>query len=351
MRYACSAVLALTLMDIQRPIMKVDSVIVLGPAHELYPLVDSGTPKFALPFMSVPLLNCTLTYLAPVSSRIFIICLEQYREIVLDLTQSCTLPIEIICNRAYEGMGYCFNLLRCRIRTSIFILCRGDMHYAEPLRPMLESFAESQDDIHASAYRVARNCPMMCISNSGLLLSYNTDEIPFMRQEKMTVTIEYRLKNFYICQSEIICRVPIDAFGFKNNIIPFLIADDAKIRLIDNKNHQIITLDDYTKQLEFKNNFLMSARSCIIENDFVYDKSTSISDSIIGFPCTVGSRSTLCKCIVMNSVVIGNNCVLESCIIGNGATIPDCTRLKNCRVGHGYILEKAVTAEDQSFSN
>lgn len=326
------------------------SIIVLGPCVELYPFVTGDTPKFALPFLNKSLLQHSIEYLGLFSKQIFIMCLEKYKGLVISHTNHYKYPIEIITTENFEGMSYIFNILKSKLKSPNVIFCKGDTYNMHPLKPLLENFVASEDDMHLSTDVTNKGNPVISYDQHGIIFSYNTDQIPFIRNKRLLVTTECLIKDFYIFKSSILNNLPDNMFGFKNNILPYLIMNSFQIRMIDCKNFQVRNLNDFISQLEFKDYIILDdadtnmMASCIDIQD-----AKSITDNIIGSKTSIGKGSSVRRSIIMDNVKIGENCIIDHCIIGNNVKIYSNSSLTTSKITHNYNLSEPIHIIGQSF--
>lgn len=339
--------------------MKLDCVIILGPPGELHSLVTDDSPKFVLPFLNVPLINLTVNYLNPIASKIFIVCLEKYFKKVKHVIQNnkCTeyphVSIELITTVSYEGMSYVLNTLSSRIKSPYFIMCKGDIYGSEPLTPILDSFLQSGDDIYVSIIENLTNeKKTMCVDSKRYLRTFNCDEVPFIRNARYKLTRKFDIKDFFIIKTRCI-ENPIEdtLYCFKNNIIPYLLEKNVKIRVRKNKILQIKSMEDYVSQLDFKN--MIKADGGIynmFETDTVISDSAFVEDSVIGARTVIGRNSVIKRSIIMENVIIGEGCIIEHCIIGQGSIICDGSELKHCKTTSSCCFKHAVKASHNVFT-
>lgn len=333
--------------------MKIDCAIVLGPSGEFHPLVTDEFPKFTLPFMNTPLINLTLNYLTPLASKFFIVCLEKHVKKVNE-TIECDVPMEFITTTSYEGMGYIINVLKPRISTSYFVMCKGDIYGLEPLKALLESFIKSNDDLYVSISKSSGVSPIMCIDTANYLKMYNRNDIPLLKNQKYFITLEYYVKDFFIFKTGGLGTLDISLYCFKNNVLPHLIQSKLKIRVGENMIMQVRNMEDYLSQLSFKNHLLGSFESYVynlVDPECHLSDNIEIEDSIIGANVTIGSRSVIKKSIIMDGAVIQSDCLIELCVIGRECVIYSKSELSDCKVANRRDFKHAVKALSNVFTN
>jgi len=332
--------------------MKIDCVVILGPSGEFHPFVTEDCPKFTLPFMNIPLINLTLNYFCPFASKVFIVCLEKYVKRLGEFLRY-DVPVEIVTTASYEGMGYILNMIRDRIRTSHFILCKSDLYGLEPLNALLESFIHSDDDIYVSITKKSKDSPVMCIDSTNYLRMYNSTEIPTLKGQRYLLTFEYAIKDFFIIKTNCFESLDSSLYCFKNNILPFLIQSKLKVRTGENMIMQIKDMDDYLTQLDIKNHLLGSSESYVynlIDSECRISDNVDIVGSIVGSKVIIGNGTVVKNSIVMDGSVIQNDCNIESCIIGKGCIIYSKSELKNCKVANKRDFKHTVKASSIVFT-
>lgn len=333
--------------------MKLDCVIVLGPSGEFYPLINSHTQKFKLPFLNTPLLNLSINYLSSNSSKIFIFCLSKHSKTVLKLTKNYEIPIFVQTTESYEGMSHILSVSKRLVTTSHFILCKGDVYGIEPLNEIIDGFISLKADVYASLCKAPEEGPLMCFDEYNYLKMYDTEEIPFIKGEKLILTTEYNFRDFYILKKSVIENLPNNFFSFKSNILQHFLGLKLNIKCMENRIFQISNINDYLTQLDFKNSLIDIERNLsynLIDGTCnIYDN-TIIEDSIIGPNCVIGHGSTIKRSIIMNDVVIEANSIIDTSIISSKCIIGNKCCLINCKLGEEYVINSGITAENDVFS-
>lgn len=334
--------------------MKLDCVIVLGPSGEFYPLINSVTQKFKLPFLNTPLLNLTINYLYPNASKIFIFCLKKYLKIVLELTKDYKIPIFIQTTDSYEGMSHILSVAKKLITTSHFILCKGDIYGLESLSEIIDGFINLDADVYAPLSRTSDDGSLICLDALNYLKMYDQEEIPFIKGEKIVLTTEFIFKDFFILKKSIIENLPENFYSFKSNVLQHFIKLKLKIKCMENKIFQIRNMNDYLTQLDFKNKLIGIGKTFsynLIEESCIIEDKTTIEDSIIGADCIIGHGSIIKRSIIMNGVIIEAYSFIDSSIISSKSHIKGKSRLVNCKIGEEYIFNCPIEAEYDVFSH
>lgn len=331
--------------------MKFDSIVLVGPAYNLYPLVNEKFATAELPFLSIPLLIHTINYIGPFSAQIFVFCLESHKNDIYNLIKDFDYPIEVLARNSYEGFGYCMQIIRDIISKENLLFCRSDMYFIENFDFLINYYQHNEIDVLGSIYNELNDNHMMCITEDGILKAYNSDEIPFLENEELVVTKEYKMKNFFICKSALLKMVPNDAFSFKKNVIPFLIKNGRVIKLITTRDLMVNSVLSYRKQLEYKNKALGSETQNICCVNALIGENNNVEGSIIGNESTIGIMCRIKNSIIMDGVWIGERCVIHNCVIGKNCKIQKGSKLINCNVGPYFEFEKPIEAENKDFSN
>lgn len=309
----------------------VETIIMLGPAPELYPIVTEKFPKFELSFLDTTLLNHTINYVQEFSSKIHILCLEQYLLNVNHIISQYKVPINIIPLNAYEGVGFCLNSLKNSIEADVFIFCKADMFFQDSLKPMLENFLISDDAVHASMYQYPKNPrgnPTIFMDGSSYLIPFNGKDIPVPKYGTITASVEYAFKNFFLCRKRNIFdiinqkivykhdNIKCDIFGYKNDLIPLLLQNNMKIKIMQDDNFVVSTIKDVRTQLKFKDCLVCDDRSTLYLDGAKVDGQPLSSDSIIGYSVLIKKKCHIKKSIIMNDTTIESGTYIDNSIIG-----------------------------------
>lgn len=257
-------------------------------------------------------------------------------------------PIEIIYNRAYEEIQQSLSLIASKITTENFILCKGDIFFRDQLQMAYQRFAISNDDMHAFVYEAIEDEPVMSIDSNDYLCGYNSEYIPFRSRNKILMTVNYALFNFYICKSELLTILDGDFIGCKEEIIPFYIRKMKRIKLQESINFQIATIDCYMKQLNFIED--SEETSNLIEENTEIHHTSNIKDSVIGEDCRIGVETHVWNSVIIGDTYIGSYCDITESLIGFGVEICDGCVLNRCRVGNNYVFETPVNAVGVVFN-
>lgn len=299
--------------------MKIDIVFIIGPSEKLHPL---GLPKFQLPFLNVPLLNLSVNYITPIASKIFLVCLKNQTSTIIQMLKDCKIPYEIIETPSYEGMAYNLNSLQKKITSQYFIMCKGDIYGQEPLRPMLEGFILSNDDVYASLERTTSNGLTLSLDSSNRLIGFQENRIPFIKNTKMRVTTEFIFKDFFIIRTSSLGKLDNSLYGFKNNVIPHLIKNKVRIRVGENSIFQVRNFKNYTKQIDFKNTILGLSDGTeynLIDNECDISEDSHVENSIIGGNVTIEGKTSIISSVIMKNAILTEGQRYERCIVDSNS--------------------------------
>ena len=79
-------------------------------------------------------------------------------------------------------------------------------------------------------------------------------------------------------------------------------------------------------------------RESIIDLGFKIDKDSTVTNSIIGAHCVVGSNCKITNCIIMDHVTIENDCTIEGSILCNNSSVHKSCKVTSCNIGAGYSV-------------
>lgn len=334
--------------------MKIESVIIIGPSGEFYPLTNENTQKFNLPFLNTPLLELTINYLKGISSRIFIFCLNKHVATISNITKCYKIPIIIKTTECYEGTSYILKEIRGLISSNIFILCKGDIYGLENIHNIIDTFKVSGVDIFASVQKRPEDGSLMCFDDDFILKMYDQEDIPLVRHTKLYLTSEYSLKDFFVIKKAVLDKIPENLYSFKSNVIQYLLKQNTIIKCVENRILQIKNINDYLKQLDFKNNLLeLESSGCynLLGTNCSIGEKSSIEDSIVGDNCIISYGSVIKRSIIMDNVVIEPYTTIEACVVSRKSIIKSKSILKNCKVGENYVFQYKTKAEYNTFSD
>lgn len=323
--------------------MLVNSVIAIGPSLNFYPLTPPDHPKFMLPFLNENMLLYTIRYLEPCSSKIFIFCIEEYEKMIRALIVNVKCNIEIIATNGYEGMGFVLCMIRNRLTSDVFILCKADMIFRESLPAMISRFQRyPKDDMHGSFFVTGEKESCIVILDNGRIVAYNRNYMP-LTISKITVTTKFRLKNFFIIRSRMLERVRLTDFGFKRCIVPWIIRKNRFFKVFYDENEVIYNINDYiAKQFEHKKLYLPGSPDTLLGNGTDVHTSCRMKNNIIGHNCVIEKDCSVTDSIFMDNVKIGAGSVICGCVIGARTAIPPGSQLLNVMISNDYVFNSRV---------
>lgn len=335
------------------PKMKLDCFILIdASSDDLHPIVSGGFSRVELPFLNRPLLNRTIDYASPYAGQFFIFCPPALLSRVHSLIREYDCPIELVPSEASSGsMSSCFEYIRKRMVREGFIFCHADLFYYGEFDPIIEYFTESSSDLLGFFYTSTDHSEMTCISKEGDLLAYNTDVVPSIpNNASIVMSVELKLMNFFICRASILELVPEDPIDFKTGVIPLLIENRRRVKVISMSHLPVTCMRNYRKQLEIGKSLFDSKLAMLIDKDSSIEQGSDISDTVIGSGSVIEEHCKINQCIIMRNVVIGRGCALYNCIIGEGAVIPENTKMVNCIVAPFYVLKEPGSKANCNFS-
>ncbi|KAI4291222.1 hypothetical protein PAPHI01_0496 [Pancytospora philotis] len=330
--------------------MLVNSVIAIGPSLDYYPLTPENNPKFMLSFLNQNMLQYTIRYLEPHSSKIFIFCIEEYKEMIDGLIKDFTCCIEVIATDGYEGMGFVLNMLKTRLTAEVFVLCKADMFFREDLGQAIERFnAFPKDDMHGSIFKTDCEETTMLMLYNGRLVAYDRVYAPRARCT-MLATNTHRLKHLFIIRARMLSKIKITDFGFKRSIVPLIIRKNSFFKVFFDNNVVLYNIDDFfALQLEYKKLYVEGSPDVMLGSGCEVSGSARVIDSIVGNGCTVEDNCRVKGCVFMDGVVLQKGAIVINTIIGARTVVPAGSLLKKCKVANDYVFEAPVSAIGERF--
>ncbi len=325
--------------------MKFDSIILVGPSPNLYPLVSKHFTMAELPFLGTALITHTINRIGPFSAQIFVFCLDIHKKNIYELIKNLKFPIEVITTSSYEGFSNCLQIIKNRISKENFIFSRSDIFFTDHLNDFIEYYNSSNVDMLGSYYKSFNDNHIMSITVDGDLKSYNTNDIPFSLNEEILVSHEFKMKNFFIGKSSLLKLIPQNAFSFKNNAIPLFLKNKKYIKLISSNHLQISDIKSYRRQVEIKKmGYLKDSNTTNVKN-LLIDK-----ENIIGKNVIIHYHCNIKETIIMDNVIIEEGCIIHNSIVGKSSRIPKGSKLINCNIGAYCNFNEMLDAKNRDFS-
>lgn len=360
-----------------------DSVILIGPGTNLFPITNSSLKITNLPIINTELLLINIKFLLPVSRKIYIIILEQDVSLIAPLINFVNVPIEIIGIDYYDGTVQQLLKLEKRLKSDNIIVTKGDLVTNIDIRTISNDFLENQTTF-LTIFTPSENNAVCGFSNDELIFysrndNYNLETEIFLKR-RINFTKEIDSLQFYMFKKDIFKYLTSEMFSFRSNLFPVIVdrlrnVSPVKIfNPMDNYIFQISSPQSYIDVLKFlKLKSYTDSENLLYSNDMLlimkqYIKKTKLKDtkniigddvlldggfivnSILGNNVFIKSKAQVMSSILMNDIVIGENCFIENCVIGNNVTIPDNSKLIKCTVSPSYKFLKSVTAEQDTFS-
>jgi NDP-sugar pyrophosphorylase family protein len=360
-----------------------ESVILIGPGTNLFPITNSSLKITNLPIINTELLLLNIKFLQPVSEKIYIVLLQKDVHYITHLINLANVPIEIIGIDYFDGSVQQLIKLEKRVQTKNLIVTKGDLVSNCDIKTIADDF-------------ILENSQFMTVLSKGEngatigfrdqnLLYYSREENYILPNElflkdRVTITKEYDSVQFYMFKKEIYNFLGSDMFSFKSNLLPKIVErlrNVCPVRIFNPMNtyiHQIRDASSYIKVLNLiklkthsdSDELIYSKDNYKIIKQYIKKKKLEdiknliggdlecgdavVVNSILGNNCIIGDKSQILSSIIMNNVVIGENCVIEKCLVGNNVTIPDNTNLVKCMISPSYVFVKSVTTENNTFS-
>lgn len=360
-----------------------ESIILIGPGTDLFPLINSHLEITNLPILNKPLLEYNIEFLLPISKTLYIVILEEKKEAVEKIVVKYNANIRVIGIPYYDGTVSSILRTKCMITSDNIIVTKGDLITNINIKDVAERFIKSQ------AYFLTILADAKCenvtlgIQENNLVFysSESVQEFPenFFTKGKVTLSRELDTVQFYMFKKEILRMFNEETFEFKNNLLPKIVEQFRVIKPV----HLYFDENSLICQIKNKEDYLSINRILKLrlqsENNAIFDKSkqkevkqyikknglkdfsnylgiteieedTIVINSIIGDNTRIGLHSKVFSSIIMDSVQIGSGCVIDRCIIGSNVIIQPGSTLIDCIISPGYLFTAEIKGDNDVFS-
>ncbi|WUR02792.1 translation initiation factor 2B subunit gamma [Vairimorpha necatrix] len=360
-----------------------DSVILIGPGTNLFPLINSSLNITNIPIINTELLLINLRFLQPISRKIYIIILQKNINHITQILNLIKVPVEVIGIDYYDGTVQQLLNLEKKLKSDNIIVTKGDLVTNIDVVTLGNEFKEKKYSF----------LTILSPGDTGAICGYSKDElIYYSRNDKYKIPneifINYRVTiskvhdtaHFFMFKKSLLEFATPEMFSFKTNFLPILV---EKLRQctpvkiydpMDNYMFQVrdissyITISKFLKIKTFTSNDNLIYSKGMFDVMKVYIKKNKLKDtkniigtdlflesgfivnSIIGNNVLIHSNTRILSSILMNNIIIGNNCVIEDCVVGSNVNIPDNTTLIKCKISPSFVFTNNVTAEGNTFS-
>jgi NDP-sugar pyrophosphorylase family protein len=361
-----------------------ETVILLGPEAELFPVVNERLPKICIPIVNKPLLLHTVEFLQSVSKKIYFVGLSEQKN-ALDSILDISTPHEYIGIETYDGTVASLLVVRPFLTSEDVIVCKGDVVSGVDIGEIVGEYIRKKKVFMTV---LGPRDPPTC------LVAYNADglvfyadgageEIPFRllkSQHALTVTKELDVVPLYLFKTALFDLFRPEHFSFKKALLPTIVqhlapTNPVGVHMVE--SGQIVQINSIESYLSINKLLKMhmpdlgpeapknESHSAFIKSyvrkhnlkDFknVVGERTEtdgvlLLNSILGRRCRVDAGSKIISSILMDDVFVGRGCYIEKSIIGSGAVIAEGTWLIDCRVAPGFKFPEALKAESQMFN-
>lgn len=379
------------------------TVIFLSPGTDLSPITTIKYPKFAIPLLNEPLFLHNLRWVAPVSDEIYIIFLEKFKKLVLEILEKFEYngKIHFIEKSNFDGTFPTLKKIVKNIQNSNILVTKGDIITSIKLESIYNIFLQKKTNFFSVLKKDEANLSIMGYHKDELLF-YSDDPNDtlskqfFFDHSRCTFSKEYDTSQVYIMKRKYLESIEGEFFSLKSNLFPYLIdvlrlnipvrffysADDffqvqkysdlvSAIHFLRDKtknlpfylfNSELEEKDDIIRENQIRNynlqnvNFIFKSKKRIsfaddknIVGRFTEIENSFLKKSVIGNNCVIGDQTTIENSILFNNVVIGRNCRIKKCLIGNNVHILDNSILKECKVTGDYKFEESVNVSMKVF--
>ncbi|EJW03794.1 hypothetical protein EDEG_01923 [Edhazardia aedis USNM 41457] len=360
------------------------TVIFLGPGNDLCPLITKKLPKFSLPVLNESLLDLNIKWIDPISDKIFIVVLEELKDLVKNIVENP--KIEIITYQDYEGTYTVLREISSKLKDDVAIF-KGDLIAKIDAVQISEKYWVSKNFLTVFAKK-KKGIDLVGFKDNKLMY-YHHDTTTFkgisnkmiLNNNKISFSTKNEMLQLYFLNKKHL-NYDYDEFSFQTDILPLIVSrlkDTQPIEMAifdENEILQIRSLKTYMDaNFSFKNEREFdvytenSSELCseyinknrvsfkghknesntVTGTNLVVGENSKITNSVIGKNVTIGINTKIKNSIIMDSVKIGSNCFFENCIVGHKAVVCDQVNITNCQISYGYQFEGPIKAKKRGF--
>ncbi|TBU06035.1 hypothetical protein CWI36_0528p0010 [Hamiltosporidium magnivora] len=375
---------------------KIESIILLGPGIDIFPITTMEYPKFTLRILNKPLLVHNIQWLEKKSSKIYIIGLEYYQVTVNNYLEEFKLSekTEFIPISQYDGSVNSLLRICKKIKSKNILVTKGDIITNIDVSSILEEYFYGRCKIMTVLIRTNTGHKLMGYSGNNLVY-YTVNSMDILNEKKfemfqkfpnITFSTEMDTSQVYVLDKSLL-EYEESFFSFKASFLPFLIENlrekcPVKVMRVDSGYYfQINSIEAFIKaslakkQSSFIPQWILNGEGEIFEYKNCCRqtlKKISFKDqnedvrnivgkkflpgdfylynSIIGNNCRIGKGTRILSSIILDNTKIGENCLIQDSIIGESVVICDRCFLKTCKIMPKYVFSEAIKASSEIFS-
>lgn len=359
-----------------------ETIILIGPGTELFPIVNERLPKACLPIMNTPMILHTMRSLSGISSKFFVVGLNEERGQLMDaIGDGAGVPVEYVGIDTYDGTVASLLGAYPRVGGEDVLVCKGDIVTNMDVQAMAADYFGSKRMMMVIVGGGASETSLLGYRGDNLMFYSNDscEAIPFeLLRRGVTLTRDVDVLQLYMLKTSLLGMIKPHHFSFRQGALAEIVRSLGtengvgihrpgksyiyQVRTIGSylsanamlKRHAVSTSKQATSEsnARFIKEYVKKYNLKDLSNVIGEGTSTGdvlLLDSIVGRGCVVGGDSKIISSIVMDGVAIGNRVHVEGCIVGVGATIPEDSVLVGCRVPPGHVFAGRVSAHGQAF--
>ena len=377
-----------------RAFVDFQAVIIIGPGHQLHPLVDSHSPKCLLPIANKPMIAHVLNWLTSSGiSTSLILCNPRLASpLSTVISKHCDPRTQIgiipFIEDDVSGAGTVaallaarpfiksdFILLPCDLVTNASLQVMADLHRSKNalVTCMLCSVDEESTSFVGTCF-VGMDKQRVAYLKRGDALDRHSLTLPLpllFRHPCLNLRTDLQDCHCYMFSRDIyehpLLQKGKGMFSIKEELLPALVKTDSVHAYILEERQRRLTeemdrREEYCLRANNKNALMLANKllashlSSSKKDPTLMGEGASLGErctirrSNIGHHVTIGCNVKITNCLIMDHVVIQDHCKLENVIAGAKSTIRDACQLKDCVIGPQYVVERGTVSTGESFS-
>lgn len=357
----------------RRAFVDFQAIIIAGPGHQLYPLVDTHSPKCLLPIANRPMIVHVLNWLTAsgISNTLVLANPRLAGPLAAAISRHCEPHthvgiIPFVEDKGASGTMAALLAARPFIKND-FILLPCDLVTDASLAAMADQHRGKEALVTCLMSVTATTAASKNGGSDKLFVGLNGQQIAFVKRDidkhlsvplsllRRHPSIALRTDLFdshcYMFSRDIYEHPALakgDFYSVREDLIPALVRHGSVYAYLHSTGHCLRA--NTTVALMEANRLLCRPRDTLTGENVVLGDRSTFKRSIIGHHVTIGRNVRITNSLLMDHVVIQDNCKLDNVFAAAKSTIRDACELKDCQVGPQYVIERETAATGESFS-